>query len=183
MKYHKIVKLKNNKDCLIRNAEEIDAKSVLDMYISCLGQTDFLSIYPNELDLTVKDEANYIKNRKESYNEAFLIAVLDGEIVGSSALSKIGDHLKTQHVAGIGITIDNNYWGLGIGSALFGNCIECAKIAGYEQLELGVVADNEKAIALYKKFGFVEYGRNPRACKSQLTHNYQEVIYMRLELN
>ena len=60
-------------------------------------------------------------------------------------------------------------------------CIECAKEAGYTQLELNVVAENERAVSLYKKMDFVEYGRNPRGFNSRLS-GYQEVVYMLLEL-
>ena len=41
-------------------------------------------------------------------------------------------------------------------------CIECARNAGYVQLELNVVAENTRAIAMYERAGFVEYGRNQR---------------------
>ena len=73
------------------------------------------------------------------------------------------------------------YWGLGIGKALLEGCIECAIKAGFEQVELEVVAENERAVKMYEKAGFVEYGRNPRDFKSRIS-GYQEVIYMRKEL-
>ena len=57
----------------------------------------------------------------------------------------------------------------------------CARKAGYAQLELDVVADNASALALYKKFGFVEYGRNPKGFRSRNT-GYQELVLMRLAL-
>ena len=60
-------------------------------------------------------------------------------------------------------------------------CIECARRAGYEQLELDVVADNAGAIALYESEGFVEFGRNPKGFKSR-TNSWQELVLMRLEL-
>ena len=81
----------------------------------------------------------------------------------------------------MGISIDRAYWGLGIGTALTKACIECAQKAGYEQLELTVVAENMAAISIYKKAGFVEFGRNPRGFKSRIT-GYQEIVYMRKEL-
>lgn len=61
------------------------------------------------------------------------------------------------------------------------SCIECAKTAGYSQLELSVVAENARAFSMYKKVGFIEYGRNPKGFNSRKT-GFQEVIYMRLEL-
>ena len=60
-------------------------------------------------------------------------------------------------------------------------CIKCAKEAGYVQLELNAVAENTRAISLYKKEGFVEYGRNPKGFNSR-TSGFQEVVYMLLEL-
>ena len=73
------------------------------------------------------------------------------------------------------------YWGLGIGRALTDACIECAREAGYLQLELDVVADNKNAVALYESVGFVEYGRNPLGFRSRIS-GMQELILMRLEL-
>ena len=44
-----------------------------------------------------------------------------------------------------------------------------------------MVADNASSLALYKKFGFVEYGRNPKGFRSRNT-GYQELVLMRLVL-
>ena len=59
--------------------------------------------------------------------------------------------------------------------------MECARQAGYAQLEISVVAENERAISMYEKAGFQEYGRNPKGFHSRIT-GFQEVVYMRLEL-
>ena len=42
---------------------------------------------------------------------------------------------------------------------------EIAKEKGIEQLELEVVADNDRAIALYKKIGFEKMGTFPHNMK------------------
>lgn len=65
--------------------------------------------------------------------------------------------------------------------ALLASCIECAKTAGYNQLELKVVAENERAVSMYERAGFVECGRNPKGFRSRIV-GFQEVISMRLEL-
>ena len=67
------------------------------------------------------------------------------------------------------------------GAALTGACIDCAKEAGFRQLELEVVGENETAVRLYKKYGFVEYGRNPRGFLTR-DGRWQELVLMRLEL-
>ena len=74
------------------------------------------------------------------------------------------------------------YWRLGIGRELTLACIECAKKAGYSQVELDVVADNSRAVSLYESVGFREYGRNPRGFRSRVS-GWQELVLMRLELD
>ena len=49
------------------------------------------------------------------------------------------------------------------------------------QLELKVVAENERAVSMYERAGFVECGRNPKGFRSRIV-GFQEVISMRLEL-
>lgn len=70
---------------------------------------------------------------------------------------------------------------MGIGRVLMDASIDCAQRAGYTQLELEVVADNERAVSLYRRAGFEEFGRNPRGYHSASV-GYQELVYMRLEL-
>ena len=68
-----------------------------------------------------------------------------------------------------------------MGKALTEACIRCAREAGYDQLELNVVAENERALSLYRSLGFKEFGRNPRGFNSRLS-GYQELVYMLLRL-
>ena len=44
------------------------------------------------------------------------------------------------------------------------------------------MADNAKALDLYKSVGFVEYGRNPKGFRSRYT-GWQALVYMRRELD
>jgi hypothetical protein len=44
-----------------------------------------------------------------------------------------------------------------------------------------VVADNERALSLYRRTGFEEYGRSPRGYRSAAAGS-QELVHMRLEL-
>ena len=101
--------------------------------------------------------------------------------MATAGIDAVGTRDKLRHRAEFGVSVLRAYWGLGLGRALTEARIQCAKEAGYEQLELTVVAENERAIALYRKAGFVEFGRNPRGFRSR-TSGYQEIVHMLLAL-
>lgn len=182
MKYNKRVILKDGRECLLRNGTENDAQAVYDLFNLTHEQTDFLLSYPDENSFNVEQEAEFLKKQTESEGAVEILAELDGRAVGFAGFSAVGTKFKTKRRAEFGISVDKEYWGLGIGRALTEACIECAKRAGYAQMELDVVGENERAIALYKSFGFIEYGRNPRGFCSRITGTWQELVLMRLEL-
>ena len=159
-----------------------DGQAALDNFILTHAETDHLLTYPDESTITAAEEGTYLKDKAESPNEAELLAVVDGVVAGTAGFSAVGSAYKLQHRAEFGISIARAYWELGIGQALTAACIDCARKAGYTQLELDVVADNASAIALYKKFGFTEYGRNPQGFRPR-NGGYQELVLMRLGLS
>lgn len=181
MKYNKIINLKNGKETLLRNGEYADGEAVFVNFNETHAETDYLLSYPDENSFDAQQEAEFLKEKAESSNEIQIVAVVDGVVAGTAGIEAVGSKYKLKHRAELGIAILKEYWGLGLGKALMEACIECAKEAGYTQLELNAVAENERAVALYKKMGFVEYGRNPRGFNSRVS-GYQEVVYMLLEL-
>ena len=181
MEYHKEVTLKDGRECILRNGTEDDAREVLDIFKLTHAETDFLLSYPDENSFDVKQEGEFLRAKTESDNEIEIVAVIDGRIAGTAGIDAVGNKYKTKHRAEFGIGIAKEFWGLGIGRALTEACIECAKEAGYTQLELDVVSDNASAISLYKKIGFVEYGRNSKGFNSRIS-GYQELVYMKLDL-
>ena len=181
LKYNKIILLKDGRKYCLRNGTENDAHEVLDVFNLTHAETDYLLTYPDENSFTVEQEGAFLKAKTESSNEIEIVAVVDGKIAGTAGIDAVGNKYKTKHRAEFGIGIAKEFWGLGLGRALTEACIECAKEAGYTQLELDVVSDNASAISLYKKVGFVEYGRNPTGFNSRI-RGYQELVYMKLDL-
>ncbi|MDD6189883.1 MAG: GNAT family N-acetyltransferase [Clostridiales bacterium] len=181
MKYNKTITLKNGMECCLRNGIESDGQAVLENFNLTHAQTDYLLSYPDENSFDAAQESQFLKEKSESENEIEIIALVDGVVAGTAGIEAVGSKDKVKHRAEFGISIAKEFWGLGIGRALMDACIECARSAGYVQLELTVVSGNERAISMYEKVGFVEYGRNPKGFHSR-TAGYQEVVYMRLEL-
>ena len=181
MRFEKTVALKDGRSCVLKNATAADAEEVCRTFRLTHDETDFLMSYPDENTMEIEMERIYLSSKEESDREIELCAFIDGRIVGTAGIDAVGRKEKVSHRAEFGISIERDFWGLGIGRALTEACIECAKIAGYEQLELDVVSDNAVAMNLYKSLGFIEYGRNPKGFRSRRT-GWQELVLMLLPL-
>ena len=166
--------------CVLRNGTEADGQAARENFNLTHSQTDYLLSYPEENSYTAEQEAQFLKEKTESEDEIEIFAEVDGRLVGMAGIERVGAKEKVRHRASFGISVDQAWWGLGIGRALTEACIECAREAGYAQLELDVVADNRRAITLYRSEGFVDYGRNPKGFRSRLS-GWQELVLMRLD--
>lgn len=90
--------------------------------------------------------------------EVMLVAELDGDVVGNAGIHPVAG-VRRRHAAGIGIAVASVAQGRGVGSALMAALVDWAdRWAQILRLELTVYADNVPAIALYRRFGFVEEG-------------------------
>lgn len=182
MKYQKTVILKDGRTCCLRNATEKDAEAALAAFVLTHAQTDFLLSYTDEIKTTVSEEGEMLRAAEESPRGAEILAEVDGRIAGLAGLHPLGDKEKISRRAELGISIDRAFWSAGIGRALLDSLICLGKSAGYRQLELSVISDNGRAIELYRKAGFTEFGRNPRGFFLR-TGAFQELVLMRLELD
>ena len=83
-----------------------------------------------------------------------LIATAAGEVVGNLGLTR---HIRARrtHAGEIGMAVRDAWQGKGVGTALVRAALDLAdNWLALRRLELRVYADNERAIALYRKFGF-----------------------------
>lgn len=181
MRYAETVLLKGGVELLVRNAVASDARALRDIMQRTHAETDYLLSYPDEQSVDDEQEARALAETERSDNEVELVAIIDRRIVGSAGVSAVRSRRKVAHRARFGISILKECWGMGIGRVLMEASIDCAQRAGYTQLELEVVAGNERALSLYRRAGFEEYGRNPRGYRSAVA-GYQELVHMRLEL-
>ena len=117
MKYQKTITLKDGRVCTLRNGTEADGQALLELFLLTHAQTDYLLSYPDEVTFTAEQETQFLKEKAASENEIEILAELDGKLIGSAGVFRVGTAEKVRHRAGFGISVDKAYWGLGVGRA------------------------------------------------------------------
>ncbi|MBP5490496.1 MAG: GNAT family N-acetyltransferase [Lachnospiraceae bacterium] len=153
------ITLKDGRTCILKpNSPEYAAEMIEYLKKTC-AETDFLLRNPDEVNFTLEREAEILGNLLEDPYHAMMIALVDGRPAGNGSVSGIGEKRKIRHRCSLAIALYKEFWGLGIGTAMIDYLSELARGIGWEQMDLEVVAENERAQALYKKCGFIESGR------------------------
>jgi RimJ/RimL family protein N-acetyltransferase len=108
-------------------------------------------------------------------DRAELVAVKDDEVIGSLSIARDAGPI-TRHVSSLGMSVDRDWRGRGIGSALLAEAFRWARWAGVEKISLTVYPENERARRLYRKFGFAEEGR--LSGHSKKSYGYEDEVIM-----
>lgn len=156
--------LQDGRTALLRQAEEMDAEQLLALARQTTSETPYLGSEPDEYDFSIQQEREWIR-QQNSGSSLLLVAEIDGRLVGDCSIHPQGLRRRTRHRCGLGISLLQEVWGNGLGTAMLEYAIFAAKNFDYEQMELEVVSTNERAINLYRKLGFVPCGLLPRALK------------------
>ena len=95
-------------------------------------------------------------------NDHVMVGEVDGRVVGFAILG-VRDG-KRRHSAWLGIAVHDEFARRGVGRALMQSLLELAdKWIGLARVDLEADAGNERAIAMYRRVGFVEEGRQKKA--------------------
>lgn len=160
----KQITLKDGRTAILKTPCIEDAEKMLDYIKKACSETEFLLRYPEEWDsVSIESEEKWVKNLRETQSTLPITCYINGEIAGNCEINfKSG--IKTSHRATVAIAILKEYWNLGIGSAMFAEIISAAEARPEtEIIELEFVEGNDRAKALYKKFGFEVVCERPNA--------------------
>ena len=142
---------------IYREAYASDASALL-LHQSRVGdETDNLSFDGNTFKISPEKEAKFIERFSRNERDVMLVALDGDEIVGNGII-ETERAKRYSHRATLSITVLRNYWGQGIGSRLMQMMIDFSRAKGIAVISLEVRADNDRAVALYKKFGFETIG-------------------------
>ena len=151
--------------------------------LDCLKQAPFYfgSTYEEGLHAkTLKLTAAI--NRPDKYNFAFGVFAQNERLVGTCGF--ITDMRTKGFHRGemVQLFVDEAYKGKGIGKKLMNLTIDCAFANGETELiVISVATDNKKAMQLYRKVGFKEYGKLEKFFKWRNKYCSQSFLYLTKE--
>lgn len=170
------ITLKDNRECILRPTMPSDAESMIEYLKMTSAETEYLLRYPDEVNFTLESEKEILGRLLDDEQSVMMVAIVDGKVAGNCSINGIGNKRKITHRCSMAVALYKDYWGLGIGSAMINYLCELAASIGYEQIDLEVVAENERAQALYKKCGFIESGRRHNALKFDDGSFHDEIL-------
>jgi diaminopimelate decarboxylase len=139
----------------IRPARPHDAAGFLAVYREVVAEERFLR---TERAVRSVREARRWFRRPVTSEQAFLVAVEGERVVGWLQILR-EPHPVVRHVATFGMAVAADRRGRGIGAALLAEALAWARSQQVAKIEISVYPDNRAALALYRRFGFVEEGR------------------------
>lgn len=156
--------LPNRKELILDKVREVDAEPLLTYLNRVGGQTDFLSYGLNGFHYTLEQSREVIADCLATDYRLSLAGKIDGQIIAHLFL----DHSpieRLKHVADLGITVDQAYWGQGIGRQMMLAAIGWARSKAIIKIMFLVDVDNARAIRMYESLGAVVEGRISKAAK------------------
>lgn len=158
--------LKDGREAVLRSPKEEDVESTLEYLVVSAGETEYILRYPEECGkYTAEGEKKLFEQKNASPNEAMIMCIVDGKVVGNCEIS-VFKGIKTRHRASIGIALISDFWNQGIGTKMMEELIRLAESReDVMQIELEFVEGNARARHLYEKMGFRITGVHPNAIR------------------
>lgn len=157
--------LKNGKTVVIREPHIDDAAGIVSVMKAADTETLFLARNPGEFCTTVEKEKDIIDSVLKAQDSTWFVAEYDGKLVGQCSVGLVKGYQRYRHRAEVGFVILKEFCSIGIGGKMMLECLKWCRDHGVSQVELDVVTTNEKALKMYKSFGFEVVGTMPNALK------------------
>lgn len=171
------VKIKSGETILLRCANPYDARDVLQLSYDVISENDTLITKASEMQVTEQQQRDYIEMYNESLGNVMIVAYHNHNLIGLLTFQR-GIPAKVAHQGTIGMIVRNNWRSKGVGKELLANLILWAEQQSFiEKICLEVLSTNERAIGLYKHFGFIEEGRQNKQVKLS-EGNYCDLVIM-----
>lgn len=170
------VKLKDGSKAVIREVTPDDVAQLVDIQLSVAEENFYMVTESNEFNPTVEEEIQRIQESLDKPGNTLLTAEVNKDMIGFVEIESEKKKRKA-HIGALDIFIKEQWRETGVGSALMDTSLEWAEDNPLiEKVGLAVFANNERAIRLYKKLGFVEEGRRVKELKFNDEEYVDEVL-------
>jgi RimJ/RimL family protein N-acetyltransferase len=150
--------LSDGRTLLIREASARDARALIEHIHNISHESDFLAMGPGEFELTEAEEERVVQGFQNADNQLYLVGLIDNRIAAHLSFSA-GSRKRVRHKGEFGMSVAKTHWGLGIGGFMLDTLIDWAQETNIvTKISLRVRTDNERAIVLYMRKGFVIEG-------------------------
>ncbi len=162
---HFTATLRTGERVRIRAAEAGDAPASRALALTLTGEEPAWLAAPDEV-MPEDDLRRDIERHASSTNSLWLVAFGAGDAFVGGARCQGHAKRRAVHRGTIGIGVAPTHRGVGLGRALLGAIIDWARAhPTLEKLDLGVFADNRRAIRLYESLGFAHEGLRVREAR------------------
>lgn len=156
------IRMKDGRRAVIRNATEADAQALIDGLYELVADGEGQVLVPGEFTPTLDEERAWVRGQNDDPNKLLLVVEMDGAIVGNLTFA-VAARRRLAHTGTFGMALSPRARGLGLGAALLMRLLEWAtEHPTIEKVTLRVLSTNARALAPYRKLGFVEEGRSVR---------------------
>ena len=153
---------KKGKKIIIRPPTKTDSGNMTSFFNRLIEEDTY--IIRNADLVTVGQEEKWLRGvlaRIEKKKTVFLQAYFNDRLVGQVEINK-NDYRK-KYVGTLHLAVDKDFRGEGIGEELIKLAEEEVKKLGVTIIDLTAIDGNSPAISLYKKLGYIEFGRLPES--------------------
>jgi len=158
----------------VREVKKEEAKLLLNMLTQLDKETDMMMFEAGERKSTVEDITQHIKQREKT--GSLTLGVFAENVIVGYLVAERGFANRIKHSYYVHLGILESYHGLGLASRMLEYLINYAKSNSIKRIELTVRVDNNKAISLYKKFGFKIEGT--KRYSLYINNSYIDEYYM-----
>lgn len=150
---------------MIRAASAADAEAVSCLRAAVLAEGRWFLAEPDEVDLSTPAVARELLRLDQEPNSRVLLA-WRAEVLEGACWLRGGGLRRVAHEAALELMVSQAARGRGVGRRLLREAVAWAEgQPGLTRLCLAVMADNERAVALYRAAGFVDEGRRVGAVR------------------
>lgn len=155
----KIIKLKNAREVTLRSAAPSDAENIL-RHLRIAHTESYKNLNQSAEHwnkFSVSEEEKILAGFESSTEKFMLVALYEDRIVGGLGFWGYQSEF-VKRSAGIGMSIQKEFCGSGLGTEMMNYMLVQAKQTGFHRIELTVRTYNEAGIKLYEKVGFEKVG-------------------------